>query len=282
MAEAVDYFQQAVELDPEFALAWVGLADSLNLRRLYAALPEDVELPKVEAAIARALELDEQLGEAYASLGLVQWGKDDFAAAELAYKRALELNPNYATAHHWHSIFLASTGRSEEAFAEIMKARELSPLSAIINYQFGRMLEESGRFDEALAQYEKVNDFAPAFANAYWTIAEYYRGVSGQLDQAAAWVRKGIAVDPGTGNPSALAALGWIYLELGDDRRAEDWIKRSLKIGPEVFLPNATMEYLHLYRGEEAEAVDYARKVLTFNPTADIALAYLSNHDLRA
>ena len=106
--------------------------------------------------------------------------------------------------------------------------------------------------------------------------------MSGQLDQAAAWVRKGIAVDPGTGNPSALAALGWIYLELGDDRRAEDWIKRSLKIGPEVFLPNATMEYLHLYRGEEAEAVDYARKVLTFNPTADIALAYLSNHDLRA
>ena len=93
-------------------------------------------------------------------------------------KRALELNPNYATAHHWHAIFLASIGRSEEGLAQIRKARELDPLSAIINFQFGRMLEESGRFDEALAEYKKVNEFDPAFANAYWNIAEHYRSVS--------------------------------------------------------------------------------------------------------
>ncbi len=280
LAESVGYFQQAVELDPEFALAWVGLADSLNLRMQYAALPEDVELPKVEAAIANALQLNEQLGEAYASLGLVEWGRDELAAAEVAYRRALELNPNYATAHHWYGVFLASSSRSEEGLAQIRKARELDPLSSIINYQFGRMLEESGRFDEALAQYEKVNEFDPAFANAYWNIAEHYRSVSGQLDQAAAWARKGIALD--AGNPSGLAVLGWIYLELGDDRYAANWIKRSLELGPETFWPNATMQYLLLYRGEEAEALDYARKVLTFDPTSDIALAYLSNHDLRA
>jgi TolB-like protein/Tfp pilus assembly protein PilF len=280
LAEAVGYFQQAVELDPEFALAWVGLADSLQLRMAYAALPEDVERPKVQAAINLALELDERLGEAYASLGLVQWGRNELADAEVAYKRALELNPNYATAHHWYAIFLSSTGRSEEGLARIRKARELDPLSSIINYQFARELEELGQFDEALAQYKRINEFDPAFVNAYWMISEHHRSVSGQLDQAAVWVRKGIAVD--AGNPSALAVIGWIYLELGDERNAQDWIKLSLEQGSESYWPNATMEYLHLYRGEEAQALDAARTVLTLDPTSWIELAYVGNHDLQA
>jgi tetratricopeptide (TPR) repeat protein len=96
--------------------------------------------------------------------------------------------------------------------------------------------------------------------------------VSGRLDQAVVWTRKGIALDPG--NPSGLAVLGWIYLELGDERHAADWINLSLESGREVLWPNATMEYLHLYRGEEAEALDYARKVLTINPTEWFELAY--------
>ena len=279
LAEAVGYFQQAVELDPEFALAWVGLADSLQLRMAYAALPEDVERPKVQAAIDKALALNDQLGEAYATLGLVRWAQDDFAAAKVAYKRALELNPNYATAHHWHGIFLASIGLSDEALAQIRKARELDPLSAIINYQFARMLEELGRFDEALAEYKKIVEFNPAFPNAYWMISEHHRSVSGQLDQAAVWARKGIAVD--AGNPNGLAFLGWIYLELGDERNAADWSKLSLEQGSESYWPNATKEYLHLYRGEEDNALDCARKVLAINPDSRIELAYLGNHDLQ-
>ena len=279
LAEAVDYFQQAIQLDPEFALAYVGLADSLNLRMGYGGLPKDVELPKVEAAIDKALELDNQLGEVYATLGLVQWGRDDLAAAEVAYKRALELNPNYATAHHWFGVFLASLGRSEEALARLGKAQELDPLSTIINYAVGDALERLGRFDEAVAQYKTVIEIDPAVPNAYWGIGDIYWRVSGQLDEAAAWLRKATALDPG--NPSGLAALGWVYLELGDVPQAEDWINRSIELGPESFWPNVTMEYLHLYRGEEAKALDVARKVLTINPTADITLAYLGNHDLQ-
>jgi tetratricopeptide (TPR) repeat protein len=102
----------------------------------YDGLPEDVELPQVEAAIDKALELDESLGEAYAISGLIQ---DDPAAAEVAFKRALELNPNYATAHHWYSFLLSDLSGGEE-LAEISKARELDPLSPVINFQVGRAL----------------------------------------------------------------------------------------------------------------------------------------------
>jgi len=166
---AVDLFQRAIELDPEFALAYVGLADTYTLQALYAGFSQEEMSAKSELAINKALELDEQLGEVYATLGLFQdQQKRDLAAAETAYKRALELNPNYATAHHWYSVLLNNLGRSKEALARIRKAQELDPLSAIINQAVGNVLGSLGRFDEALAQFEKVIEIDPAFPPAYW------------------------------------------------------------------------------------------------------------------
>jgi len=181
LAEAVEHFQQAIELDPDFALAYVGLADSYLLQTAYSWLPilNDEMLPKVEAAIDKALELDDQLGEVYATLGQFQRIKRDPAAAEVAYKRALELNPNYATAHHWYGLLLGRLGRDEEALARLRKARELDPLSAIINFSVGAAHQQSGRFDEALAQYKKVIEIDPAFAIAYVGIGNFYWSVSG-------------------------------------------------------------------------------------------------------
>jgi len=280
LAEAVDYFQQAIELDPDFALAYVGLADSYLLQANYSGLPKDEMLPKMEAAIDKALKLDDQLGEVYTTLGAFQRQKRDLAAAEVAFKRALELNPNYATAHQWYGTFLNNYGRAEEALARFRKAQELDPLSAIFKVNVGEALERLGRFDEALAQYKKVIEIDPAFAHAYERIGYFYWGALGQLDEAVAWYRKAIALDPG--NPFMSAALGLIYLDLGDDRDAEFWTKRSLQLGPESFWPNLTMEFLHVYRGEEAKALHYARKVLTISPTEHYTLGLLRNHDLRA
>jgi len=278
---AVDLFQRAIELDPDFALAYVGLADTYTLQALYAGFPQEEMSARSELVINKALELDDQLGEVYATLGLFQdQQKRDLAAAETAYKRALELNPNYATAHHWYSILLNNLGRSKEALARIRKAQELDPLSAIINQSVGNVLGNLGRFDEALAQYEKVIEIDPAFPPAYWGIGNIYWRVSGQLDEAAAWIRKAIALDPG--NPNYPASLGLVYLQLGDVRHAEDWINRSMELGSESFWPNATMRALHEYRGEDAEALDFARKVLTINPTEGLGLTYLRNHDLQA
>jgi tetratricopeptide (TPR) repeat protein len=167
-----------------------------------------------------------------------------------------------------------------EELAEISKARELDPLSPVINFQVGRALERLGRFDDALAQYKMVIENNPAYPSAYWGIGEIYRSVLGRFDEAAASFRKATALDPG--NSSGPAVLGWVYLELGDVHNAEAWINKSIEEGPEIIWPNVTMEYLHLYRGEEAQALDYARKVLTIWPTEWFELAHLSNHDLEA
>ncbi len=280
LAEAVEYFQQAIELDPDFALAYVGLADSYQLQVIVSGLPQKEMFSKVEPAIDKALELDDQLGEVYTTLGFFQDRKRDLAAAEVAFKRALELNPNYATAHHWYGSLLARLGRSEEALARLRKAQELDPLSAIINMAVGYRLGSLGRFDEELAQYKKVIEIDPAFPRAYEMIGDIYWVVSGQLDEAVAWYRQAFALDPG--NPNFSGSLGLLYLHLGDDRHAEDWINRSMALGSETRFPNETMMWLHVYRGEDAEALDLARKVLTINPTAVwYILAYLGNHDLR-
>jgi len=280
LAEAVDYFQQAIELDPDFALAYVGLADSYLLQFVYSGLPKGEMLAKMGVAIDKALELDDQLGEGYATLGAFQRQKRDPAAAEVAFERALELNPNYATAHHWYGTFLVSSGRVEEALARFRKAQEVDPRSAIIKLNTGNALMQLGRFDEALAQYMKVFELDPAFAGAYENRGSFYWGALGQLDEAVALFRQGIALDPGDTQTSALLSL--IYLDLGDDREAEFWAKRSLQLGPESFWPNLAMEYLHVYRGEITEALHYARKVLTIDPARRFILSYLVNYDLQA
>ena len=280
LAEAVEYFQQAIELDPDFALAYVGLADSYNMQTGYSGLPRVEQLPKVEAAIDKALELDDQLGEAYATLGMVHRQKRDPAAAEVAFKRALELNPNYATAHLWYAALLSSSlDRPEEGLARIRKAQQLDPLSAVINANVAGSFFALGRFDEALAQNKKVIEIDPAYPGAYYAIALNYWAVLGQNDDAVAWFRKAIALD--AGRPHGHAQLGYTYLELGDVLQAEHWINRSMELAPESWSPNFIMQFLHVYRGEEDEALVYARKVLTMNPTHVVPLRNLRNHDLQ-
>jgi TolB-like protein/Tfp pilus assembly protein PilF len=280
LAEAIGYFQQATELDPEFALAWVGLADSYSLHRLYASLPLDEMLPKKEAAIDKALELDDSLGEAYASLATLLWQKDDLAAAEVAFKRALELNPNYATAHQWYGSLLGNLGRREEGLAQKRKAQALDPLSAVINHDVGLTLEILGRFDEALAQYRIVIEIDPAFPNPYEGTARIYWQALGQLDEAVVWFRKSAALD--SAQASAPIMLAMIYLDLGNSAQAEFWFNRVLKLAPGPYWPNAVNEILHYYRGEEAKAFDSGRELLKIDPGSIYTLAHLRNDDLQA
>jgi tetratricopeptide (TPR) repeat protein len=281
LSEAIEYFQQAIDLDPEFALAYVGLADSYYLHNLYSSLPQDEMLPKLEAALNKALELDESLGEAYASLGNLKWIKDDPVGSEAAFKRALELNPNYATARQWYGTTLVNLGRAEEGLAQKRKALELSPLSAIVNTSLGMTLRRFGLFDEALARYKTAIESDPTSPGAYERTSEIYRYVFGQLDEAVTWQRKGIALDPG--EPWGSIFLGLIYLDLGDSDQAEYWFRRSQELAPPGFdFSSAIMEPLHIFRGEDAKALDYARKTLTFEPSGVYTLANLRNHDLQA
>jgi TolB-like protein/Tfp pilus assembly protein PilF len=279
LLEAVDYFQQAIELDPGFALAYVGLADSYVWQVYVGVLAREERFAKAQAAVDKALALDDQLGEAYNSLAGIKQERRDLEGAEAMSRRALELNPNYATAYSWYGDLLRNyLGRSEEALALHRKAAELDPLSASIISSVGWDLESLGRFDEALARYQRALEVDPGYVQAYSSIGDHYRSVSGRLDEAVVWYAKGISLDPG--NPRESAFLGLHFLDLGDFDRAESWIERSLELGPESFWPNFAMHLLHVYRGDEAAARDYARRALASNPL--FAPSLLRDHELRA
>jgi tetratricopeptide (TPR) repeat protein len=281
LAEAIDYFQKAVDIDPEFALAYVGLADSYYLHMLYAQLPRDEPYSNMKAAVDKALSLDDQLGEAYTSLGVFERMKnDDGAAAEAAFERALELNPNYATAHQWFGTTLISFGRFEEGLAHKRKALELDPLSAIVNTSLGWSLATFGQFDEALARYKTAIESDPASPGAYERVGELYRYAFGQFDEAVVWQRKGIALDPS--EPMGSIFLGIIYLDLGDSDQAEHWFKRTMKVAPDFFMSRAIMEPLYFHRGERAKALEVARETLEGDPSSPKSLSHVRMHEFRA
>jgi TolB-like protein len=282
LTEAVDLFQRAIELDPDFALAYVGLADSSHILLMRGGVSSDEMNTKSELAINKALELDDRLGEAYASLGLLKTDIDN-ESAEAAYKRALELNPSYASAHQWYSMLLGNLGRREEELAHIQIAVELDPLSAVINHNLASTYISLGRFDEAMAQFKRNIAVNPTFPGTYDGIGSLYRRVYGKLDKAVPWYEKVIASDPG--NSNGLATLGQLVLDLGDDEQAEYWISRSRELAPDGFSTNVAMHILHIYRGEDDQAADYAQKVLDAIPRewmGRVAAAYLRDRDLRS
>jgi TolB-like protein len=168
LAEAVDYFRQAIELDPAFALAYVGLADSYGWQVFFGSLAPEEGLASARAAADKALALDDQLGEAYNSLASIKEERQDFEGAEAMYRRALELNPNYKLAYYNYGGLLGSyLGRFEEALALHRKAAELDPLSAGIITSVGFDLAHLGRFDESLARYQRAIEVDPGYAQAY-------------------------------------------------------------------------------------------------------------------
>jgi len=165
--EAAKYFQQAIDKDPNYAPAYAGLADTFGLMSTWYFAPQGEYMPKARAAAVKALELDESLAEAHVSLGLIAENYDyDFQTAEKEFKRATQLNPEYATAHQWYAENLSWQGRFSEAFAESERARQLDPMSLIIATDRGAILYYSRQYDRALEQCREVLARDPSFSNA--------------------------------------------------------------------------------------------------------------------
>jgi serine/threonine protein kinase/tetratricopeptide (TPR) repeat protein len=182
--KAITFFQQAIGKDPNYALAYSGLSDTYALLTVYTSEPPRELMPKAKAAALKALELDDKLAEAHASLAqIVVYYDYDLAAAEKQYRRALELNPNYATAHQWLAEHLSTMRRHDEAIAEIKRALELDPLSVIMNRIYGDMLVSARRFDEAIEQYRKTLELDPNFPTAHFFLGRAY-SAKGMYDQA--------------------------------------------------------------------------------------------------
>ncbi|MBP7475928.1 MAG: tetratricopeptide repeat protein, partial [Pyrinomonadaceae bacterium] len=181
--KAIVFFKQAIEKDPNFALAYTGLADTYNSLPGFSDLRQGDYLRQAKQATLKALDLDSNLAEAHTSQAQVLLHEYDFAGAEKSFKRSIELDPNYATAHHWYSRLLSFSGRHDEAFREITKALELDPFSFAINGYMEAQLRYAGRFDEALLQMKKWNELFPNENRFHFTNSEIY-AAQGKYDQA--------------------------------------------------------------------------------------------------
>ena len=174
LKRAIDYFQQALENDPTYALAYAGLADCYVSGAYTEVPPRDV-LPKAKATATKALEIDDTLAEAHTALAGVNMHYDwDWLESERALKRAIELNPNYATAYQWYAFHLAALGRFDEALAKIKRAQELDPLSRFINATVGRLLYLAHRYDQAIDHYRKLVEMEPNLAIAHFRLGQSY------------------------------------------------------------------------------------------------------------
>jgi tetratricopeptide (TPR) repeat protein len=183
-SKGIEAFKQAIEKDPNYAQAYAGLADSYILLGPNDVLPAKRVYPLAEAAALKALQLDDGLADAHASLGFVMLLYDwNPAQAENEFRRAIELDANYPTAHHWYAYDLAAMKRSTEAVTEIRRALELDPLSSIINTDAGQILLLARRPDEAIAQCQKAIGLDPEFGQAYWYLGLLLEQ-KGAFDQA--------------------------------------------------------------------------------------------------
>jgi tetratricopeptide (TPR) repeat protein len=183
--QAIEYFQQAIAKDPNYAPAYAGLANSYALMPGYTLAPAAQYMPKAREAAVRALEIDDGLPEAHVALALILENYDwDWNTAEKEYRRAIELNPNYATAHQWYAEFLTWQGRFDEALRESESARRLDPLSLIIATDRGAILHFSRQYDRAIEQFQSVREMDPSFGRAHLVIDAYIQ--QGRFTEALA------------------------------------------------------------------------------------------------
>lgn len=181
---AIRYFEQAIEKDPNYALAWAGIADSYSLLGEYGNIPRKELYPKAEAAVNKALEIDDRLAEVHTSLAsILMFRKWDWANSEKEFKLALELNPNYATAHHWYSQWFLNMGRLEESLQMISRAAELDPISTAILKDQGLAFYYNRQYDEAIEMASKTLELDPNYAAAHRLLSLGYQG-KGRFDEA--------------------------------------------------------------------------------------------------
>ena len=191
LRRAAGFFQQAIDKDPAYTLAWVGLADATALQNEYDEVPPSTVLPRAKQAALRALELDAALAEAYASLAVVHEYEFDWAASERELRRAIELKPDYPSAHHWLSLDLSFTGRIDDALAEAERALQLDPTSLVINNLIGVTRLFNRDFEGAIAAYKRTLDMDPGFALSHGQLGLAY-AMQGRYDEADAEFDKGL------------------------------------------------------------------------------------------
>jgi len=261
MEKSLEYFQQAIDKDPNFALAYSGLADTYDLLGADAAgggLPPNEALPKAKAAALRALEIDESLAEPHVSLAHAKYIYDrDWAAAEREFKRAIELNPNYPQAHHWYAIYLMWAGRMDQAVAEARRAQELDPLSLPINMSLGWVLCNARQVDQGIEQLRKTLEMDPNFILTHHRLGIAYEQ-KGMYDEAIAEFRK--VFDLSGGKPIAIAALGHAYALAGKREEARRAIAELEELSKQRWVSPGQIAMTYAALGDKDQAFAWLDK----------------------
>lgn len=215
----IEQFKRAIELDPGYAPAYVGLADSYIVLGNFGTYRPGAIYPAAKTAALKALEVDSELGDAYASLGLIKSNYDwDWAGAEQSFLKAIELRPGYANAHHWYALHLTHTGRFDQAIAEITRAQELDPLSMSISNNVAIAYYHARRDDEAIAVIQSTMAMHPRSSSAHW-----YLGIvllaTGSYAEAFSALCTASELSSGS-NVGIEATLGYVYAKLGNRQKA--------------------------------------------------------------
>ncbi len=268
LKKSIDYFQQAIAADPNYALAYAGVADAYVLLPSYTAgTPRDC-YPKAKAAAKKALELDDTLAEAHTSLAMALCLYDfDFSQAAREFQRAIELNPNYATAHHWYgNITLAALGRFNDAIVEGKRSVELDPLSLINNADLGNTYFLARRYDEAIEQVHKTLEMDPGFYSAYLTLGQALE-MKGARDAAIGEYQKARALND---DSSVLGLLAHAYAFSDNKIEAGKILDRLKELSKDRYVSAYSFALIYLGLGDKEEALGWLEKSYQDRAGSDI------------
>ena len=233
LIKARSHFEKALEIEPEYALAYTGLADYYNMMGFYAfSRPKEV-IPKAKQAALKALEIDDTVAEAHSALAFAHWTYDwDMRNAEKEFKRAIELNPNYSTAHMWYSNFLVMSDRAEEGLVEIEKALTLDPLSLTIKACSGSMFYFAGQYDRAINQCSNTLEMNPNFLLARHILTLTYEQQSKYMDA----IKEGNEIRKFSNSPQYIASLAYAYARSRNTEKANELLEELLKMSKEEYV----------------------------------------------
>lgn len=261
MRKSIEFYQKAIAKDPNFALAYSGLADTYNLISAPEAgggddSPSDV-LPKAKAAALKALEIDPTLAEPHVSLAHTLYYYDrDWAGAEREFKEAIKLNPRYAVAHHWYAIYLTVVGRQQEALAEIKRAQELDPLSLPINVWVGWILAYNGQFDAAMDQLLKTKEMDPSFLLTRHRLALLYAEQK-RFTEAIAEANEMLRLSNGR---LGTLTLAYIYASAGRRKEALEQIDSLITTSQQRYVSSASIAMVYAVLGDKDNAFKWLEK----------------------
>jgi TolB-like protein/Tfp pilus assembly protein PilF len=268
--KAADYFTQAVQKDPRYALSYAGLADTYSLLGDSGYLAPSEAWPKAKAAAMQALDIDDTLPEAHTSLGLVKEHYDwDWSGAEREFMRAIELNPNSATAHLWYGDFLANSGHLEEGMREMKRAQELDPMSLIINTMMGWQYYLSRQYDLAVDQLRKVLDLDQKFAPARRILEGVYSQMGNQKESVAER-EKIVSL---SGSPELAASIEEVFSKSGYNGVLRSWLDGMMVISKYGYVSSYDIAQIYARMGEKDKTLTWLEKAYGEHDSGLVSLA---------